>query len=393
VAGLKRFSKIALAVAVLVPVSGLRETVDLFHRLEPAFLNSDLGAHNLFSETRIHRVIVAREDYRSVFQGRLTPAGMCNSIDAIASRDPAVIVVDFDLSGSEFAAVRAHTAKMPVVWNRDSVHSSVFRQYWPSRSFGESGQVTENEGLAALSPDDDGVFRRYSRCLASNRAGPAVLGCPCPDVPSISLAALHGAKNSALIIPTLSPTHDPLLIRFSPNTDPSGETSLSKLVPPGAAPKNACQKEPPADHKSDKEITGKIVLFGGKYDPSDEHLTPLGEMFGIDIIAEIVATELDGGGQSPVSPLALVTLALASAVLLWLATARLASRPMKVIIPAGTLIVVLFASLSSLLLTRSFRLVGPLIVVLLAVLGYRVWDDFKRKREERQKTAGLGSVS
>jgi CHASE2 domain-containing sensor protein len=44
-------------------------------------------------------------------------------------------------------------------------------------------------------------------------------------------------------------------------------------------------------------IENRVVLLGGRYDRADVHRTPVGEMDGIDVVANIVETEMRGGGR------------------------------------------------------------------------------------------------
>jgi hypothetical protein len=52
------------------------------------------------------------------------------------------------------------------------------------------------------------------------------------------------------------------------------------------------------DWQNNELIKDKIVLIGGSYD-EDSSQTPLGRLWGVEIIANVIETELNGGGLKP----------------------------------------------------------------------------------------------
>jgi len=68
-------------------------------------------------------------------------------------------------------------------------------------------------------------------------------------------------------------------------------------------------------------LRDKVVLIGGNYRAArDQHITPLGMMAGVDIWAQVIETELEGGGYVPPHwfwPVALQLLSVTLVILLF----------------------------------------------------------------------------
>src|SRR5207237_10619204 len=62
-------------------------------------------------------------------------------------------------------------------------------------------------------------------------------------------------------------------------------------------------------------LKGKIVLLGGTYGDDDLHYTPVGRMYGVQVIAQVLETELQGGGDKARSPITIILLELFECVL------------------------------------------------------------------------------
>jgi CHASE2 domain-containing sensor protein len=379
-----RALKILAAIAVLVPLSSLYESIKLFHSLEPFFLNSDVGTHKPKSINLVSRVWITREDYESRFGGKspLDPRELGSVIEAIVKQHPAVVVVDIDTSSSCFGDLYMHSLQLqwPIVWARDAVYSMQFKQYWPARIFGGPVPFSTNfYGLAVL-PLEEGVVRRYSRLVTTDHG----------DQVTIAWAALEKARMSDKFLAVANrltstkrpePSIKPLLIRFGESGDYEkvGNTMrpLFSFFDIGAL-KDLTVK--------DLRLTGKIVLLGGRYDPSDEHWTPIGPMFGVDIIAQIIETELDGDGNSPVGTGSMYVGAFSAALLLWLMVNQLRRIPFRFAVPLGVVFVILLAGLSSFVMTGTLRLLRWFFLILLVVLAYQIWNRFQETKSKLSPT-------
>jgi CHASE2 domain len=391
-----RTLKILATVAVLVPIGNLIDVAKTANKLETAFLNTDIEKPDLHNAQRIVRVVISRDEYVRCFHGQspLDPDKLRKVIEAIVRQDPAVIVVDFDVSDPSFATVRtvAIASNWPVVWNRRAVSSVRCNQVWPERIFGDYGPVLPDQGLGVLPVDGDGLVRLYSRSVATN--GPLNAGGACApsrDEPTISWAALQKAENSRksserFLKSDLKPSDQPLVIKFEPPTDipTSYVAHVTDLI--GVCGTDT-QPQVSADLKAEPPMKGKIVLVGGYYDTGDEHMTPVGSMFGVDIIAQVIRTELDGGGRMPVGGLEMAGTAFISAVMLWLAMGKLLDLPLAWGVTAGAIIVGSFATICSYLVSRSLALTGWFSFILCIVLFNNIWNHFQRKREKGKDTA------
>ena len=182
------------------------------------------------------------------------------------------------------------------------------------------------------------------------------------ELPAVSWAALKTSGK----MPSLPANTTPFVIRYTiagtAGDFPGPVPSTAKFV---------------LDQRKDSGwshgiLTDKIVLLGGHYDAGDEHQTPIGWMFGVDILGHVIDTELQGGGREPASNLKIYSIAVVASALLWLMIRTL--RLSQVLIVAPILIVVL-ALFCSLVVTSSVSASHALLfgLVLTAVLGQQIW--------------------
>lgn len=140
--------------------------------------------------------------------------------------------------------------------------------------------------------------------------------------------------------------------------------------------------------QTNSPIRDKIVLLGGAYAASDEHHTPLGWMLGVEVLASIIETELQGGGTRPPNRMVIILMGILSGLTLlllfhhfWLGTAVLLS---VIAIP-------ILAMACSLVAFWSLAFWSYFVPVLIAILSQQLYDQAKeyRKRFVRQLYEGV----
>jgi hypothetical protein len=144
-------------------------------------------------------------------------------------------------------------------------------------------------GLVSFTPDIKGTIRRYERALPTDSGSMPSLACALAHAfgprcgPVDAQARTIGFRRGLLVLTAA----DALRLAARPAFAASGP------------------------------LRGRIVLVGGTYRAArDQYHTPLGMMPGLHILAQVVETELDGGGRRPAS---LVYLALLQLLLMLLA--------------------------------------------------------------------------
>jgi CHASE2 domain-containing sensor protein len=104
----------------------------------------------------------------------------------------------------------------------------------------------------------------------------------------------------------LQASSDDLLIRYSGNREGSHRLKLSATK----------LEELSKNWPTASPIRGKIVLLGGSYLGQDRHDTPIGQLTGLEVMANVIETELSGGGYKAPSRAILFLLELFEAFVL-----------------------------------------------------------------------------
>ena len=255
--------------------------------------------HDRRADPRTVVVHITDEDYASLFnrESPLDPSTVLRVVDAIAKGGPRVIGVDLLTHDAVWASMNPQDS-VPAAWG-DAEVTGMPEVVWaqalgpcpegeedpcplylrsPRPVLGGAGGARAT-GLALLQPDADGFFRTYQRYL------------PAPS----ALLRLFPAELAARYDPALEElprTADRLVIDYRPPDDL--RLTASRVLELA---------------ESEGWTTGilkdQVVLLGGAFrEARDMHRTPLGPQAGVEIMAQIVETELRGGGvEVPGRPL------------------------------------------------------------------------------------------
>jgi CHASE2 domain-containing sensor protein len=124
---------------------------------------------------------------------------------------------------------------------------------------------------------EDKVTRRYRRVIATKDG----------ILPSFSWAITKAyLQDKPADLAKFRESSDDLLVRYSGNREGSHRLRFS-----AAKVAELSQNWPAAS-----PIRGKIVLLGGSYLGQDRHDTPIGQLEGLEVLANVIETELSGGG-------------------------------------------------------------------------------------------------
>lgn len=354
----------------------------VFRKLETLAGDFIMRVREPKGNTDVVIVRITDDDYKKCFGGNspLDPAMVNQIIAAIAAGKPKVIGVALDTSSQSFQSLKPSPDWPPIVWARDASYSNIHEKYLLSGALGEKTPVV-SYGLVSLKPDSDGVIRRYSRWYDTDaRPAPA---------PSLPWAMLQKFRNDQ------SPQSAPdfkgeFLINYA-----GPPMSQHFFIAPVSTIKGVCGNSDLEANNDEPKMSeqvmlgkrtifeNKMVILGGDYGAQDEHNTPVGWMIGAEVLGSITETELQGGGRKPVGKVAIALLAIFDSMVL-LSLIHLFGLGKTLLM--SIILVPTLAVLLSLLLFGSVHYAGTLLVVLITVLSYEVYekgkDYFKKWREQ-----------
>jgi CHASE2 domain-containing sensor protein len=315
-------------------------------------------------------VFINDEDYRDrqLFNGHspLNPKRLARLIDAIAAGDPAVIGVDVDTSAPEFREEFPVGRRAPrIVWEREVRHlpasASEKKKPEPQDVLGGKTDLdpTRNTlGLPLLIEDgEDGVTRRYRRLIPTT-------GGDLPSFPWAVAQAFWKETDARRAVP--SESTEELVIRYSGDRNGSHRVKLTALK----------TLEMAKYWPSGSPFQKKVVLLGGSYSDQDEHDTPLGRLTGVEVLANVIETELDhGGGRKPAGTAVVLILQLFESVVLILVFHALRLRWA---LATSLAAIPILAILCSLIASRTLSQVGYFLPLLLGLAAFELYEHARR---------------
>ena len=354
----------------------------LFAELETKILDAKMQLDMPETESDVVVVDITQDDFDQLFLGRtrpLNPPVLQNLIEAIAKGGPCVIGVDIDTSFAEFGKLENFEAAQNVVWLREAKVSDIPGEEPVAEDVlgGRYLELYEKSGLPLLIPDkiDKEVTRRYSRRIRTAQG----------DLRSLPWAVFTEAKvrNCPNIdFPDLEENTDEIIIGYSRGADGAGRLKI-----PAA---NVLKLSKNPNWQTNDLIRNKIVLVGGSYLGEDRHETPLGKMSGVQIIANVLETELRGDGLKPPGFFSIVLLQIFDGVLL-LALFQIFSwrKALLLTLPAIAVISLACSFLTYYSFSHWIFFAPVMVGVVLIELGDKAKDYFKnRYKAEITETFG-----
>jgi CHASE2 domain-containing sensor protein len=262
----------------------------------------------------------------------LDSARLQGLLEAIAAGAPRVIAIDIDSSSSPYRGRSWPRALWscdgdPIEDGAQDEHSLPLLRVIPAlggeldprlKPQGADGQAADGPtaGMIILPRDSDGIIRHYSRVLqvAADEQGK-------PSVPVDSMAWAAVKEFTRRAPPDARPSaahraadesneansgHE-LLLNFA------GDRYAFRRVPARAVLAGAKQDW----WKTRSPLRDKIVLLGGTYRAArDEYITPVGPMAGVELIAQAIESDLQGGGIRATNEVVAIVLDIISGLLL-----------------------------------------------------------------------------
>ncbi len=395
---------------IMTAIMFVLDTLGWLKGFETAAIDSLLMVKSAPAASQVMIVTIDNEDYREMFGGKspMNPDALERLLSAIAAGHPAVIGVDLDTTAAPFACCKWP----PAVWARDadltteddaepsSRGSHPETEYLvrlpvlggDMREKLDDGQLTTEpaSGLVVFPQDFDGVVRRYRREFLSDRADPPselegeVDTLPWAVVKEYAeFLRAHGDGDSAECrriekLQRQGKAHE-LVLNFAGDRYHFDHFAARHIL--------AGSKTPFWDNNA--PVRDMIVLVGGTYRTArDEYVTPVGRMYGVELIAQAIESDLRGGGIREVNRILASVLEFGMSILLLYVNWRFPGRYTATISLAT---IIGLSMLGSFLAFHALAYWFNFTAVLVSIWIHTLWEQTKERRELRHEVESLRS--
>lgn len=326
----------------------------LLRKFETTALDVTMRLRHRRTHSDVAVVRITDQVYESSFGGKspLDPVKFQELIEAIAWGRPKLIAVALDTSAPAFKEMRLPPAPPlgpPIVWARNGVYSNVRQMFHLSGVLGRK-EPKPFAGAILFMKDDDGVIRRYTRLCKTDEG--LVESFPWEVIKRLSDERTKGLKAS----------EEEELADFvgSNRVNMPADEILRQFHDEG--------------YRTEGILKDKIVILGGDYAAQDEHDTPAGWALGVEVLAQMIETELEGGGTRPASTVVILLLEVLDGFIV-LVLFRIMGLRNALIVCALTL--PLLALLCSLIAFWSFAHWAYFVPILLLVFSHQLYERGK----------------
>jgi len=345
----------------------LLESRDWLRRFETYALDSWFRLRPPAHSKSVVLVSIDDRDYAELFNSRspLAPEVLAQLIAAIAGGRPKAIGIDLDTSDASYRSLVLPGDVPPIIWARDALVDQGIAQPLPVLGGRETAVLS---GVALMPIDGDGLVRWYERRFrtASDMRRTRV----------DSFAWLV-AKLSDPAVQRREDDHNELRLSFYSNPRRFDKISAA----------NVLQAADGEGWASRGPLRDKVVLLGGMYRAArDQYATPIGPMSGVELNAQVVESELVGGGIRPPSETVVFLSYFLGSVLLVLINHRLGLRAGVLVSLAALPVLALVASL------LSFSSLAMWFRFLPVLIGLLVHQVYSRAKEYLNDTLARHSV-
>lgn len=364
----RRLVKTAPLVLLALLFTFVLNRAGLFAELETLFLDIQMRMSTPERESNVVIVEIDESDLADVFHNQTTPLDLTafqRVVDAIAGGEPCVVGVDLSTSFKQFLELKTDRLEN-FVWARDFTVGD--ERIFPRDVLGIDPEQAGNALLWGLPRTiaENGVTRYYTRMVDTTEG----------NLPSFAWAIFAKARERkcpGIAFPSIEADERKLTIGFS-----RGVEGVGRIRIPASHILRFAEENWP-----DKGlIKGKIVLLGGSYGNTDRRQTPLGIMDGFSINANVIETELGGGGVRKPGTFALVLLQVFDGVLL-MTLFQILPWHRAVLMSLPFILVISFAC--SFFTYWSFAHWALFVPVMLGVLATELFDKLKDRLKRRYK--------
>jgi CHASE2 domain-containing sensor protein len=320
---------------------------------------------NIASDKISDGIVVVAIDYQewqTMFLGRspLDPIALDHLVTAIVKGKPKAIAVDINTSDPEFLTLgKDFAGQQPVVWGANARENAGSEEF---RVFPVLGKEPhQNLGVTVMPQDSDGVIRGYWREVPVT---------PVAYAPTLGFAAVCLSGLSPCSLGSTRDT-EPRLLSFSKSRLNSRYTFDTYFDTHSAG--EVLQRAKDRSWPDTGFVRDKIVLVGGFYDDHERYWTPMGRMYGVEAIGQVIETELrnkpKGGSPRPSAVLEIIASTVLGALLIVsYSKVSHSNYPRAVALSVSALAILVAPPVLSLLCWHSLETWPSLVPIPLAVL-------------------------
>ena len=276
---------------VLVPVVFFYSNGDRLWGLEDKALRwwSNIAAS---PRTNLMATVVGIDssDYKNIFNetSPLNSDALKKAIERILQFEPAVLGVDIETSHESFATIKSFAeqpSETKIIWARlpelseDKTKIKRASGILGTKLTSDTPDLVARSGLATVVSDaGDSIPRRYKRNY------------PTSDGPVTGFAWM------------IAQAYKPI-DRSTSHYVPGNDFDNYNIVYTGIRPSYSLGQILNPQFGGNADIKGRIVLLGGRYEEGDKNPSPSGsgEIDGVDVVANIIETELTGRAAKSLS--------------------------------------------------------------------------------------------
>ena len=294
----RRIRRTLTVLALLVLLTWIFGRTGVLHKLETIVTDAEMRMNPPPTDSAVVLVNIDDDDYRSLFgsSSPLDPVQIQKLISDIAKGEPAVIGIDIDTSAARFAKeFRFQNWTPHIVWERElrdvPEEATGYEQLDPLPILGGQKEIDpakNSSGIPLLLDDaEDRTTRRYRRLLVT-RFGPlssfpwAVAKAYLQTDGTDGSSGNHCRDDKPAELSSRVESPEDLVIRYSGDRNGSHRLRFSakKLT-------ERSEQWPQAS-----PICGKILLLGGSYLGQNKHDTPIGQLTGLEVMANVVVDNI-----------------------------------------------------------------------------------------------------
>ncbi len=354
----RRLLKELPVIGVAILLTFIFSNAGLLRKFETTALDVTMRLRHRRTHSDVAVVRITDQAYESSFGGKspLDPAQLQELIEAIARGRPRLIAVALDTSAPAFKEMGLPPAPPlgpPIVWARNGVYSNVRQRFHLLGVLGGKDPKPP-AGAILFMKDDDGVIRRYTRLCKTYEGTEEKLdqSFPWEVIKQLSDERTKGLKES----------EEELIINFVG----SGRVNMPA--------DEILRQSSDEGYRTEGILKDKIVILGGDYAAQDEHDTPAGWALGVEVLAQMIETELEGGGTRPASTVVILLLEVLDGFIV-LVLFRLLGLGKALLVGAFTL--PLLALLCSLIAFWSLAHWAYFVPILLLVFFHQIYERGK----------------
>jgi CHASE2 domain-containing sensor protein len=376
----KLFLKVILIVLLVAGLTILLEHIGWLRGFERAALDTWLRIRlNLSPSVESNHIVivgVTDKDYKEIFSAKspLDKEGLEQVIKAIIHGRPALLGVDIDTSDENFQDMQPVSETL-IVWAEDvppeEPEAKVSQTLGPLGGRKPGPQLT---GVAQLPMENDGIIRNYQRAVRNRDSFPWV----------ITRAFCNRIKEDVALKAQMGGAYDKLAQRctdiehINNNYEEKKEKLAIDFLGDRYKFKHYSTREVLDAYKQNnqellKALDGKIVLLGGLFHASrDEYTTPVGRMAGVELMAHVIESELQGGGFQHPKAIYMIVLSIAGGIGILLLFIRYGLTKGCLF---SILAIIIIAPILSFVAFRSFAYTLYFLPVLFAVLVHQLYSQ------------------